>query len=427
MSDRSAGSTPVTDPQGRASDAARTSYGRLLAVLASSTGDIAGAEDALADAFERALTRWPVDGVPRNPDGWLLTVARNRLRDGWKSAATSTSVPLEPQSHERGLLDDVDPDAIGDRRLELLLVCAHPDIDPAVHTPLMLDVVLGFTAKQIAAAFDVPAPTVAARLGRAKKRIRESRIPFEIPDRTQLPARIDAVLNAIYGAYAIDWPTAGTQVRDGLAEESLYLADTVAAMMPDDAEAHGLAALIGLSTARLRARFDGDGRLIPLAEQDTARWNTTLIERADDHLRRAHALRTLGRFQLEAAIQSVHCARRFTSTTDWHTLRALHETLQTLAPTNGGAVSLAAVVAEIDGAGAGLAVLDTLNAPRFQPAWATRAHLLAKQGAFDEAVVAYDKAISLTTDIPSRRYLEDKRNALATSVGDERDPEHSRR
>lgn len=402
----------------RAARAARTSYGKLLALLAAASGEIEPAEDALADAFARALTTWPHDGVPHNPEGWLLTVARNRLRDHWRSAAARTGVPLDPQRHSPVHRDDIDPDAIGDRRLELLLVCAHPAIDPAVRTPLMLNTVLGFTAAQIATAFALPAPTLAARLVRAKRRIKAARIPFRIPDRSVLAARMAAVLEAVYGAYAIDWAIAGTQQRPLLAEEALQLAETLTELVPADAEAHGLAALISFSVARAPARLDPVGRLIPLAEQDTSRWDGELIRRGRAHLSVAHARGQLGRFQLEAAIQALHCARRDHGTTDWQALRDLHVSLQRLAPTLGSTTALAAVTAETDGPEAGLALLDALgpDAARFQPAWATRAHLLERSGRTAAALAAYDKAVSLTTDPAERAHLEARRAALATAA-----------
>lgn len=395
--------------------AARTSYGRLLALLASADRDIAGAEDALADAFERALTTWPRDGVPANPDGWLLTAARNRQRDKWKSAERRTNVPLDPVQHAAHHLDTIDPDAIEDRRLQLMLVCAHPAIDSAMHTPLMLDVVLGCTAKDIARAFALPTATLAARLVRAKKRIRDAGIGFELPDKSVLPTRVDAVLAAVYGAFAIDWHSGGKELRERLTGEALHLAETLCMLLPGDPEAHGLAALILLTTAREPARYR-DGVLVPLAAQDTDKWDDSAISRGEMHLRTAHGLGAVGRFQLEAAIEAVHCARRHRRITDWATLHRLHDTLQKLAPTKGGAVALAAVTAETDGAETGLEMLDSIEqTENFQPAWAVRAHLLDRLGSFPDAITAYEKAISLSFDSPTRRYLRRRADVLSPS------------
>jgi predicted RNA polymerase sigma factor len=401
--------------------AARDSYGRLLALLSASTSDLASAEDALADAFERALRTWPAQGVPGHPDAWLLTVARNRLRDHWKSAQAQRVLPLDAlDALDAGPdapadMGDVDVDAIPDRRLELLLVCAHPAIERAVHTPLMLNTVLGFTAEQVGRAFSVPTSTMATRLVRAKKRIKAARIPFRIPDRGDLPARMTAVLEAVYGAYVIDWATTGPQARQ-LPSEALHLAEVLARLAPDDPEAHGLAALVQLSAARAPARMDPNGRFVPLADQDPSRWDLRLIDRAHEHLRAAHARGQLGRFQLEAAIQAVHCARQQAGPTDWATLLTLHRLLHAIAPSLGSGVALAAVTAEVQGPAAGLAALDALlqdagqHARRFQPARATRAHLLDQLGRSEEAVAAYDSAIDLTHDPAERQYLQHRRD-----------------
>jgi predicted RNA polymerase sigma factor len=406
--------------------AARDSYGRLLALLAASASDLAGAEDALADAFERALRTWPGQGVPASPDAWLLTVARNRLRDQWRSARARQDVPLEAASDVLAQVDDVDIDSIPDRRLELMLVCAHPAIGLAVRTPLMLNTVLGFTAEQVGRLFSVPPSTMATRLVRAKQRIKSAGIPFRLPDRADLPARMASVLEAVYGAYVIDWST-GPQARR-LPPEAVHLAEVLTTLAPADAEAHGLAALVELSAARAPARLDPAGRFVPLAEQDPARWDGPLISRAHEHLRAAHALGELGRFQLEAAIQAVHCARAADGTTDWPALLALHRSLHALAPSLGSSVALAAVTAEVDGPAAGLAALDRLlagagpAARRFQPASAIRAHLLARLGRDQEASAAYETAISLTHDPAERQYLHGRRDRLRSDAGREPGP-----
>lgn len=394
----------------RAEALARTAYGRLLAILAAKDGDIELAEECLAEAFARALRSWAETGVPSNPEAWLLTAARNHRHDIRRTAAHRLSDPFDDGRHDSAIseMDEIDPDAIPDRRLALLFVCAHPAIDPAARTPLMLQVVLGFDAEQIARAFVVPTATMAQRLVRAKRRIRDARIPFVVPERAQMADRIEPVLEAIYGAYAIDFPlVAGTESRDSLTAESHYLATTLADLLPSEPEALGLAALISLSLARRSARGPNE-EFVPLEEQDTSLWDVELIMAGERYLRRARSLCRTDRFQIEAAIQSVHCARAFSGVTDWRALQTLYVALIAIAPTLGAHVACAAAIGRVEGPRAGLDALDAISddvVQRFQPAWATRAHLLAEAGRTAEALQAFERAISLTTDNSARRYL----------------------
>jgi predicted RNA polymerase sigma factor len=415
----------MTEPRGdvhRAIEAvARHSYGRLVAYLASRTGDVAGAEDALGDALVAALTRWSNDGVPTSPEAWLLTTARNRLidrnrhervrervHDGVYNAA---AVELLARSDD----DPTHVDAFPDDRLKLLFVCAHPAIDPAMHTPLMLQAVLGLDAAAIARAFVVAPSTMSQRLVRAKAKIRETGIAFEVPEADQLTERLDAVMNAVYAAFGSGWDAApGVDAAGvGLADEAIWLARVLSERLPDEPEVRGLLALMLHSDARHAARRGADGRFIPLSEQDPALWDAASIAEAERELALAGAAHRPGRFQLEAAIQSVHAERARTGITDWSAIATLYEGLVRLAPTLGARVGRAAAVAEVHGAGPALELLDDIDAhaANYQPYWAVRAHLLRRLARGDEAAAAYDRAVELATDPAVRSYLQRARNA----------------
>lgn len=393
---------------------ARESYGRLVAYLSVHTQDLGGAEDALGEALLKALTAWPRDGVPQNPEAWLLTTARHSLSDFFRHQrvvlASEPNLVLLMQNSAEATLETNFPD----ERLKLLFVCAHPGIDPAMHTPLMLQTVLGLDAVRIAGAFLVSPKTMGQRLVRAKTKIRDGGIRFEVPEGRQLSQRLDAVLEAIYAAFGIGWDDmAGADQRGrGLAEEAVWLARVLLQLMPGDAEVQGLLALMLHCEARRAARRDRDGRYVPLSEQDPKLWSLSLIEEAERHLAQASKYRRPGRFQLEAAIQSVHAERGRSGRIEWTAIVRFYEQLNRLSPTIGRRTGYAAALAEANEAERGLEVLDAIGqdaASAYQPYWAVRAHLLQALGKTAESLDAYDRAIGLAEDPAVREFLLQKR------------------
>src|SRR6516162_5688722 len=389
---------------------ARESYGRLVAYLSVHTHDLASAEDALSEALVAALTTWPRDGVPQNPEAWLLTAARRSFID----VIRHHQVVLEGESTLQFLSESPTEAAVSttfqDERLKLLFVCAHPAIDPAMHTPLMLQTVLGLDAARIAQAFLIAPKTMGQRLFRAKTKIRSGGIPFDIPQERDLPERLEAVLEAIYAAFGIGWDDmvgADQRGRD-LAEEGIWLARVLLQLMPSEAEVQGLLALMLHCEARRAARRGRDGRYIPLSEQDPKQWSLPLIEEAERHLAEATKRERSGSFQLEAAIQSVHAERAHAGRTDWAAITLFYEKLIRIAPALGTRVGHAAAIAEAEGPKAGLAALE-LIAPdavsHYQPYWAVRAHLLEGLGKTHEASDAYERAVGLAEDPAVREFL----------------------
>ncbi|RUW48384.1 RNA polymerase subunit sigma-70 [Mesorhizobium sp. M1A.F.Ca.ET.072.01.1.1] len=398
--------------------AARQSYGKLVAYLAARMRDVAGAEDALADAFAAALERWPKSGVPEKPEAWLLAVARRRDVDAVRRRLTGEAA----RGHLQLIAEEAEArmthEDLPDERLRLMFACAHPAIEASVRAPLILQTVLGFDAATIASAFLVSPTTMGQRLVRAKSRIREAAIPFRVPERAELGERLEAVLEAIYATFAEGWSDpAGTETRRrNLATEGIWLGRLVASLIPDEPETLGLLALMLFAEARRTARRDPDGDFVPLAEQDVALWDDKLIDEAEALLRRAAIRGTIGRYQLEAAVQSAHTARRRSGRTDWTAIRQLYDALMAIAGSPVVAINRAVAIAEAEGAAEGLAALDEIGGDKrlaeYQPYWAARAELLARLGRTAEAAEAYDRAIGLERDPALRHFLQAERGKL---------------
>ncbi|PBC05552.1 DUF6596 domain-containing protein [Mesorhizobium sp. WSM3860] len=398
--------------------AARQSYGKLVAYLAARMRDVAGAEDALADAFAAALERWPKSGVPEKPEAWLLAVARRRDVDAVRRRLTGEAA----RDHLQLIAEEAEArmtnEDLPDERLRLMFACAHPAIEASVRAPLILQTVLGFDAATIASAFLVSPTTMGQRLVRAKSRIREAGIPFRVPERAELGERLEAVLEAIYATFAEGWSDpAGTETRRrNLATEGIWLGRLVASLIPDEPETLGLLALMLFADARRLARRSPDGDFVPLAEQDIALWDDKLIDEAEALLRRAAIRGTIGRYQLEAAVQSAHTARRRSGRTDWTAIRQLYDALMAIAGSPVVAINRAVAIAEAEGAAEGLAALDEIGSDKrlgeYQPYWAARAELSARLGKTAEAAEAYDRAIGLERDPALRRFLQAERGKL---------------
>ncbi len=430
---------PVATPdrataQALADAAARRSYGRLLAFVAARTRDIAAAEDALSEAFASALAQWPQQGVPDNPAAWLLTAARRRLIDGARRQATQDGaadelLALAQPGFDADRVDGMggrNTDAIPDDRLRLMFACAHPGIAADLRAPLMLQTVLGFDAATIGSAFRVAPSAMSQRLVRGKLRIRQAGIPFQVPEHHQLPERLQAVLAAVYAVYSDGWSDPlGTQAqRRSLAEEAVWLGRLIVALLPDEPEALGLLALMLYLDSRRMARRDDQGEFVPLELQDTALWDSTLIREAEALLHRAVALcwrvgpaavagppdlQRIGRYQLEAALQSAHAERRLGGAIDWQAIVQLYDGLLLLTDSPVVAINRAVALAQAQGPEVGWAALqavaDDARVADYQPHWAARAELLARLDRRDDAQAAYRRAIGLEIDPAVRRFL----------------------
>jgi RNA polymerase sigma-70 factor (ECF subfamily) len=410
------------DAQRTAEMVARRSYGKLVAFLAARTRDLAAAEDALADAFASALEDWTRNGCPENPEAWLLTVARRKTIDNVRRRETRDAAEPELKRISDELeAAEGEASGIPDRRLGLMFACAHPAIEASVRSPLILQVVLGLDAKRIASAFLVSPAAMGQRLVRAKEKIRQAGIPFRIPGKDEMPARLDTVLDAIYAAFAEAWsdPAGSDVTRRDLSDEAIFLGRVVVELLPDEPEALGLLALMLHAEARRKARRNAAGEYVPLAEQDTSAWDSGTIAEAEELLIRASRFGVPGRYQLEAALQSAHVYRCHTGISNWNEIVKLYDVLFALTGSPVVAVNRVLAVAETEGPSVALAELDRIAADsrlaEYQPYWAVRAELLMKMKMGIEARAAYQVAVGLERDPAVRRFLQRRQDALPNS------------
>jgi predicted RNA polymerase sigma factor len=414
-----AGDTGAVSAQRTAEMVARRSYGKLVAFLAARTRDVAAAEDALSDAFASALEDWSRNGCPENPEAWLLTVARRKTIDNMRRRETRAEAEPELKRISDGLeAAAAEISGIPDRRLGLMFACAHPAIEAGVRSPLILQVVLGLDAKRIASAFLISPAAMGQRLVRAKEKIRQAGIPFRIPEKDELPARLDTVLDAIYAAFAEAWsdPSGTDLTRRDLSEEAIYLGRIVVELLPDEPETLGLLALMLHAEARRKARRNSAGEYVPLAEQDTSAWDQDTIAEAEQLLLRASRFGVPGRYQIEAALQSAHVHRCRTGVSNWSEIVKLYDVLFALTGSPVVAVNRVLAVGETEGPQIALAELDKIatdsRLAEYQPYWAVRAELLAKLKMGSEAREAYSLAIGLERDPVVRRFLQRRQEAL---------------
>ncbi len=390
----------------------REHYGRAVAVLVRHFGDIGLAEESVQDAFAVAVERWPASGVPPSPAGWILTTAKNRAIDRVRREASRAD--RHEQSAALNTNEPIEEGAVPDERLRLIFTCCHPALAPAAQVALTLRLLGGLTTAEIARAFLVPEATMAQRLVRAKSKIRDAHIPYRVPEAEELPARLRVVLAAVYLIFNEGYvASTGTSLsRSDLCTEAIRLARVLHELLPEETEAMGLLALMLLSESRRDARTDAAGDLVPLAEQDRALWNRALIAEGQTLVRRCLARGEPGPYQIQAAIQAVHADAATAAETDWGQIVRLYDHLLSIAPTPVAALNRAVAVAEVEGPGAALALVDALALDAYYLFHAIRADLLRRLGRTAEAAAAYAAASARTDNERERAFLARREAAL---------------